>query len=80
MALVIKTANLFQKSRETLEEVREYLESGTIEELADINEVMRAILVSKNISPEDLENVRLNKLESRGGFSKRIFLKEVIED
>jgi len=29
MALVIKTANLFQKSRETLEEVREYLESSS---------------------------------------------------
>eukprot|EP00347_Sterkiella_histriomuscorum_P022039 403331901 len=29
MALVIKTANLFQKSRETFEEVREYLESSS---------------------------------------------------
>lgn len=62
-----------------LEEVNEYIESGTVEELADIGEVMHAILTYKNISIEEFQKVRLEKLESRGGFSNRILLKEVFE-
>jgi predicted house-cleaning noncanonical NTP pyrophosphatase (MazG superfamily) len=63
-----------------LEEVNEYLESGTLEELADIGEVMHAILAFKNISIEEFQKARLEKLEARGGFSERILLKEVIEE
>lgn len=59
------------------EEVDEYLESGTIDELADIGEVMHAILEFKGISLETFQRVRLEKLEARGGFRKRMLLKEV---
>lgn len=62
-----------------LEEVKEYLESGTVEELADIGEVMHAILAFKNVSVEEFQRVRLDKLNARGGFMDKIFLKEVIE-
>lgn len=62
-----------------LEEVQEYLESGTVEELADIGEVMYAILAFKNVSIEEFRRVRLDKLNARGGFMDKIFLKEVIE-
>ena len=62
-----------------LEEVHEYLESGAVEELADIGEVMHAILAYKNISLEQFQRVRLEKLEVRGGFEKRLLLIEVIE-
>ena len=62
-----------------LEEVNEYLESGSIEEIADINEVIKAILESTGISEEEIENIRLRKLETRGGFKKRIMLKSVDE-
>ena len=61
------------------EEVNEYLESGSVEELADIYEVMHAILDYKNTTLEEFQRIRLEKLESRGGFKDRILLKEVIE-
>ena len=61
------------------EEVTEYLESGTLEELADIGEVMHAILDYKGIPLEEFQRVRSEKLQERGGFKKRILLKEVIE-
>jgi len=60
-----------------LEEVNEYIETGSIEELADINEVIKAILEHKGISEEEVEELRLKKLEIRGGFKKRIVLKRV---
>ena len=62
------------------EEVTEYLESGTVEELADIGEVMHAILDYKGIPLEEFQRVRSEKLQERGGFAKRILLKEVTEE
>jgi predicted house-cleaning noncanonical NTP pyrophosphatase (MazG superfamily) len=62
-----------------LEEVKEYLENETVEELADIGEVMHAILAFKNVSIEEFQKVRLEKLEARGGFKDKILLKEVRE-
>ncbi len=62
-----------------LEEVREYLESGTVEELADIGEVMHAILDFKGIPLEEFQRVRMEKLQERGGFKKKLLLKEVKE-
>jgi predicted house-cleaning noncanonical NTP pyrophosphatase (MazG superfamily) len=62
------------------EEVNEYFESGSVEELADIGEVMHAILAYKNVSIEEFQKVRIEKLEARGGFKNKIFLKEVLEN
>ena len=56
------------------EEVNEYLESGEVEELADIEEVLRAILNVKNISYSEFEKVRENKVKKKGSFNDRIFL------
>ena len=56
------------------EEVFEYLESGQIEELADIEEVIRAILDAKMVSYEHFEKIRLNKVQKRGAFKNKIFL------
>lgn len=56
------------------EEVKEYLESGEVEELADIEEVLRAILDAKNTSYNEFENIRLNKVNKRGAFKNKIFL------
>ena len=61
------------------EEVREYSESGEIVELADIEEVLRAILAVKGISYEDFERVRKVKADWRGSFGKKIFLESVEE-
>lgn len=58
------------------EEVNEYLEDNNIEELADIVEVIYGILNSMNVSVEEFEKVRKEKLNKRGGFQEKIFLEE----
>ncbi|AHM56322.1 hypothetical protein EAL2_c10230 [Peptoclostridium acidaminophilum DSM 3953] len=67
-------------NKKLMEEVQEYIESGTLEELADIGEVMHAIMDLKGITIEEFQRVRMEKLEQRGGFKEKILLKEVIED
>lgn len=63
-----------------VEEVNEFLESDSLEELADIGEVMHALLEYKGISIEAFQKSRMDKLENRGAFKKRLLLKEVIEE
>lgn len=63
-----------------LEEVNEYLESGSIEELADIGEVIHAILSFKGVGIEEYQKVRMEKRDKRGGFDDKILLIEVLED
>lgn len=58
------------------EEVKEYLEDDNIEELADIVEVIYAILEYKNVKLEDFEKIRIDKVEKRGAFKKKIFLEK----
>jgi predicted house-cleaning noncanonical NTP pyrophosphatase (MazG superfamily) len=55
------------------EEMREFLEAGDIEELADILEVIRAL--EKLPEYQHLEEVRKNKVEEKGAFEERIILK-----
>lgn len=62
-----------------LEEVQEYLESDTVEELGDISDVIHAILEYKCISSSEFEKIRYEKIKTHGGFAKRILLKEVRE-
>ncbi len=62
------------------EELAEYLKDQNVEELADLLEVIRAIAVARGYTLEDLERVRADKAAKRGGFEKRILLKEVYED
>jgi predicted house-cleaning noncanonical NTP pyrophosphatase (MazG superfamily) len=56
------------------EEVNEYLEANDLDELADILEVIRAIARARGSSIEQIESVREEKLEARGGFNDRISL------
>ncbi|MBE5738139.1 MAG: phosphoribosyl-ATP pyrophosphohydrolase [Clostridiales bacterium] len=62
-----------------LEEVKEYLESGSVEELADLEEVLRGILDAKGVSYEEFESIRQDKVEKRGAFKDKIFLERVVE-
>ena len=62
------------------EELAEYHESGSIEELADLLEVIYAAACARGSSPADLEQVRVRKAEKRGSFSIKILLKEVTEN
>lgn len=65
---------LKELNKKLSEEVTEYLESGEAEELADIEEVILAILNTKRLTRDELENIRLNKVIKRGAFNKKIFL------
>ena len=67
---------LIELNKKLLEEVNEYLESGEVEELADIKEVFLAILEVKQISNENLEEIRINKVKKRGAFKKRLLLEK----
>lgn len=58
------------------EEVKEYLEDNSVEELADIVEVVYGLLNCMNVSVQDFEKIRMDKREKRGAFEKRIFLEE----
>lgn len=56
------------------EEVAEFYESKTLEELADVLEVVYALAESQGASVQDLLKVYEKKHSERGGFSKKIFL------
>lgn len=58
------------------EEVFEYLEDNNVEELADIYEVMLAILKFKNVEVQEFENIRKSKSDKRESFDKKIFLEK----
>ena len=57
------------------EEVSEYQTDRTLEELADIMEVISAIAESRPSSLEEIDQIRIQKKKKRGGFEKRIMLK-----
>lgn len=61
------------------EELSEYQESHSLEELADLLEVLRAVVRARGWTWEQLEQVRQEKAAKRGGFEKKILLKEVLE-
>ena len=61
------------------EELAEYQADKSLEELADLLEVVYAVVVARGYSVEELESVRKEKAEERGGFEKRLRLKGVIE-
>lgn len=56
------------------EEVREYHQDKTLEELADIMEVVVALCAVKGYSTKDLIEMYQNKHEEKGGFSEKIYL------
>ncbi len=62
------------------EELAEYHEDQNIEELADLLEVIYAATKARGYSIEELEKVRVEKVEKRGGFDKKILLIKVIEE
>lgn len=70
-------AALDQKLRE---ETEEYLEAHSVEEMADVLEVLHGIAFHAGIGWSRVEEERLRKKEERGGFEKGIRLIEVREE
>lgn len=62
------------------EELAEYQDSKSLEELADLLEVMQAAVKARGWTLEELELVRADKAAKRGGFEKKILLREVLEN
>lgn len=63
--------------RKLSEELEEYLEDKSMEELADLLEVMMAVAKARGSSIEEVERIRQQKADKRGGFEKKILLEEV---
>ena len=61
------------------EEVLEYLEAYDIEEMADVMEVIYTMLDYTGVTMEDVEKVRVEKRNRKGGFKNKVFLKDVEE-
>lgn len=72
---VLSDAQYLQKLDEKLnEELAEYQESKSLEELADLLEVMDAVVTARGYTWEALAAIREQKREERGGFTKRLRL------
>lgn len=65
---------LDEKMREELEE---YLEDGSMEELADLLEVIRAVIAARGYTWDEVERMRAAKAQRNGAFEKKLFLKGV---
>ena len=61
------------------EELQEYQESKSMEELADLLEVIHAVALARGSSIGEVEQIRIQKAKKRGGFDNRILLETVIE-
>ena len=60
------------------EEIYEYKESGSVEEIADILEVLQGLVEQVHgLKWEEVQEIQGRKREERGGFSKGIVLKRV---
>jgi predicted house-cleaning noncanonical NTP pyrophosphatase (MazG superfamily) len=69
-----------QKLSEKLEEeVREFIASETIDEAADILEVLYSFGVMHGYTLDQIEAKRLQKREAKGGFENKIVLEEASE-
>lgn len=66
---------------ETLSDARylEMLDAKLNEELADLLEVLQAVVRARGWIWEQLELTRQEKAAKRGGFEKKLLLKEVLE-
>lgn len=61
------------------EELQEYYQDKSLEELADLMEVIFAVAEARGYSIAELEQERKKKVYERGGFKQKILLKEVTD-
>lgn len=56
------------------EEVDEVKKDRILDELADVKEVLEALVIALGFTPQELEKVQAEKRSKNGGFMKKIFL------
>jgi predicted house-cleaning noncanonical NTP pyrophosphatase (MazG superfamily) len=71
---------LVEIEKKLSEEVIEFQNDKNLEELVDILEVIYRIAQLKGISKEELEKIRVKKLQDKGGFEKNLFLIDTSEE
>ncbi|CAG7633712.1 phosphoribosyl-ATP pyrophosphohydrolase [Paenibacillus allorhizosphaerae] len=83
---VVRTLNereyiemLDKKLQEELDEYTSAEAVDQVEELADLVELVYAVLHSRGVSVEEFEKIRLKKKAERGGFEQKLYLIHVEE-
>ena len=71
---------LQELDKKLFEEAHEFIEEHSVEELADLVEVISAIMHLKNISSEDVEKARKIKSSRKGKFKDKIYLIDVEQE
>lgn len=70
-------AEYWMKLKEKLsEEVAEFQEAESVEELADVLEVIDAMIEFRHFDKNQILQIQKKKSDDRGGFEKRIILDE----
>jgi predicted house-cleaning noncanonical NTP pyrophosphatase (MazG superfamily) len=60
-----------------VEEAEEYAESRKLDELADLLEVVHAVRTARDVDADELEAMRAEKADERGGFADGVVLERV---
>ena len=69
----------YQKLKEKLvEELDEFLKSDAVDELADLVEVVEAMLATKLVTLSQFNDIRAKKNQQKGAFTKKIILNSVV--
>lgn len=72
---VAKNGEFEEKLLEKLtEEINEFTKTPTVEEFADIMEVLEHIAIHYGINLADVKETKINKKRERGGFREKIIL------
>lgn len=71
---------LKELDKKLFEEAHEFVEEHSVEELADLMEVIFAIMKDENISIEEVENARKIKNSKKGSFNDKIYLIDVEQE
>lgn len=67
-------------NKKLIEEAHEFIEENSIEELADLMEVVENIMRVKNINWESVKDAQNVKRSKKGSFLNRVYLEYVEED
>lgn len=71
---------LQELDKKIFEEAHEFIEEHSIEELADLMEVIFAIMKNRNVSLEEVEKARQIKNSKKGAFNDKVYLIDVEQE